>query len=133
MLSWLIEKIVPGPEETRLIVTQCPVDNNDDPQAAAACGEFVAHTPDSLDPRIFRRGVAITLAGMVDGVEEEGISPKKVPRPQVRVIEIHAWAERGEGLRRRGIRPEIPFPLTHRRSSHPEAGMGYIYAHRAWK
>ena len=58
-------------------------------------------TPESLHPLIFRKGMAITLAGMLDGVEEKELGPEKVPRPMVRVIEIHAWTERGESFGKR--------------------------------
>ena len=95
-----IEKIVPGPEKTRVFVTQCPVDSKGVPQTDATYGEFIAHTPDSLDPLLFHRGMVITIAGMLDGVEEEP-GPVKISRPLVRVIEIHPWTGRGEGLRKR--------------------------------
>ncbi len=96
----VIEKFVPGSAETRLIVTQCPLDNKGYPQTDTTYGEFVARTTDFLDPRIFRRGMVITLAGMVDGMEEE-LDPEKIPRPLVRVIEIQAWTGREQALRGR--------------------------------
>jgi starvation-inducible outer membrane lipoprotein len=94
----VIEEFLPGPKETRLIVRQSPVDDKGHPQTDATYGEFVVHTPDYLSPRTFRKGMVITLAGMVDGVEEEEIGPQKIPRPLVRVIEIYPWTERGEGF-----------------------------------
>jgi outer membrane lipoprotein len=97
----VIDKFVPGPEETRLLVIQCPLDAQSHPLTDATYGEFVAHTPRSLDPLIFRRGMAITLAGEIDGVQEKELGPEEVPRPLVRVIEIHAWTERGDRFLRR--------------------------------
>lgn len=64
----VIEQFIPGPEGTRLIVRECPVDNDGRPQTEATYGEFVAHTPDYLSPRTFRKGMAIALAEMIDGV-----------------------------------------------------------------
>ncbi len=97
----IIEEFIPGPEGTKLIVLQCPVDDRGVPQTEETYGEFAAHTPDSLNPRDFRKGMVINLAGMVDGVEEEKIGPERIPRPLIRIIEIHPMAGRGEGLRRR--------------------------------
>ena len=97
----VIERFIPGPEETRLLVIQCPLDAKQRPQTDTTFGEFVAHTPQSLEPLIFRRGMVITLAGEIDGVQEKELGPEEVPRPLVRVIEIHPWTERGERFLRR--------------------------------
>ncbi len=97
----IVEECIPGPEGTRLIVLQCPVNDQGIPQTEETYGEFAAHTPDSLSPRDFRKGMVITLAGMVDGVEEEKIGPERIPRPLIRIIEIHSLTERGERFRRR--------------------------------
>ena len=90
----VIEKVLPGPGETRLIVSQTPLSSKGYPQTDATYGEFVAHTPRFLDPEIFRSEMKITIAGEIDGVEEKELGPEEVPRPLVRVIEIHAWPER---------------------------------------
>jgi len=97
----VIEKVVHGPEETKLIVIQSPLDAKKYPQTDATYGEFVAHTPQFLDPLIFQGGMGITLAGEIDGIEEKELGPEGYPRPLVRVIEIHAWTERWGISRRR--------------------------------
>jgi len=97
----VVEKYIPGPGQTRLLVEQYPVDAKGRPQMDATYGEFVVHTPDRLDPLLFREGMVITLAGMLDGVEEAEDGPQKMLRPVVRLIEIHAWSERGGSLGRR--------------------------------
>jgi outer membrane lipoprotein len=95
----VIEKVLHGPEGTKLIVIQSPLDAKEYPQTDATYGKFVAHTPQSLDPLIFREGMKITLAGELDGVQEKELGPEDVPHPMVRVIEIHAWTERGKSFR----------------------------------
>ena len=90
----VVERYIPGAAQTRLIVEQYPVDAKGNPQMDETFGEFVVHTPDGLDPLLFRRGMVITVAGMLDGVDESSDGPQKVIRPTVRVIEIKSWAER---------------------------------------
>ena len=90
----VVERYVPGPGQTRLIVEQYPVDAKGRPQMDATYGEFVVFTPDRLDPLSFRKEMVITVAGMIEGVEETEDGPQKILRPVVRVIEIHSWAER---------------------------------------
>jgi outer membrane lipoprotein len=89
----VIEKVFHEPGETKLIVSQAPLNSKGYPQTDATDREFVAHTPQSLDPQIFHDGMKVTIAGEIDGVEEIKLGPKEDPRPMVRVIEIHAWTE----------------------------------------
>ena len=89
----VIEEVFHEPGETKLIVSQAPLNSKGYPQTEATDREFVAHISQSLDPQIFRKGMKVTIAGKIDGVEEEEIGPEEDPRPMVRVIEIHAWAE----------------------------------------
>ena len=89
----VIEKVLQGPEGTKLVVLQTPLNQRGYPQTDTSEGEFIAHTPRSLDPGIFQSGTKITLAGEIDGVEEKDFGPEEYPRPLVRVIEIHAWTE----------------------------------------
>jgi starvation-inducible outer membrane lipoprotein len=72
------------------------LDAQEHPLTDVTYGAFVAHTPQSLDPLLFRKGMVITLAGMIDGVDEKELGPEEVPRPLVRVIQIHSWNERRE-------------------------------------
>ena len=97
----VIERYIPGAAEARVLVEQYPVDAKGNPQMDESYGEFVIHTPDGLDRHIFREGMVITVAGMLDGVEEAEDGPQKVLRPTVRVIEIHAWTEKERLIRKR--------------------------------
>lgn len=110
----VIDKVLHGSEETKLIMIQAPLNSKGYPQTSDTEGEFVAHTPRSLDPAIFQRGTKITLAGEIDGVEEKEFGPEEYPRPLVRVIEIHAWTERIWGV----------FPVTRKGWEIDELGPG---------
>lgn len=101
-LGGVIENAGHGPEGTKLIVIQTPLDAQGYPQTSTSEGEFIAHTPRSLDLQVFQSGTKVTIAGEVDGVDEKELGPMEYPRPLVRVIEIHAWTERLLGI----------FPLT---------------------
>jgi len=98
----LIENVSYGPEGTRLMVIQSPLGVRGYPETSTSDGEFIAHTPQPLDRKVFRPGMKITVAGEIDGVEEKRLGPMEYPLPSVRVIEIHAWTERLWGI----------FPLT---------------------
>jgi starvation-inducible outer membrane lipoprotein len=89
----VIEKVFHESGETKLIVSQAPLNSKGYPQTEATDREFVAHTPQFLDPQTFHNGMKVTIAGEIDGVEEKELGPEKDPRPMVRVIEIHAWTE----------------------------------------
>jgi outer membrane lipoprotein len=83
-----------GPEGTRLLVIQTPLDSHGDPQTRVTQGEFIAWTSESLDPRVYRRGLTITLAGEIDGMEEKELGPMVYPRPVLRIIQLHPWDEK---------------------------------------
>ena len=89
----VIEKVFQEFGETKLIVSQAPLNSKGYPQTEATDREFVAHTPQSLDPQTFHNGMKVTIAGEIDGVEGKELGPEGDPRPIVRVIEIHAWTE----------------------------------------
>jgi starvation-inducible outer membrane lipoprotein len=94
----VIENAGHGPEGTKLIVIQTPLDAHGYPQTNTSEGEFIAHTPKSLDLQVFQSGTKVTIAGEIDGVDEKEHGPMEYPRPLVRVIEIHAWIERLLGI-----------------------------------
>ena len=96
----IVSTVSRGPEGTRLLVMQTPQDSRAFPQTRVAEGEFIARTPESLDPRVYRSGLAITLAGEIEGVEEKNLGFMEYPRPVLRIIQVHPW----EGKH---------FPLTH--------------------
>jgi starvation-inducible outer membrane lipoprotein len=83
-----------GPEGTRLLVIQTPLDSHGDPQTRVTQGEFIAWTSESLDSRVYRRGLTITLAGEIDDVEEKNLDPTEYPRPVLRIIQLHPWEKK---------------------------------------
>jgi starvation-inducible outer membrane lipoprotein len=96
----VISKVSRGTEGSRLLVIQAPLDSRGYPQTRVTQGEFIAWTSESLDPRVYRRGLTITLAGEIDDVEEKKQSPMEYPLPVLRIIQMHPWEEKH-------------FPLTH--------------------
>ena len=97
-----IEKTLYGAEGTRLIVIQNPLDSKEYPRTEITEGEFIIYTPQRLDREIYRKGTKITVAGKIDGVEEEELRGMRYSRPRVRMIEIHPWGQKLRGV----------FPLT---------------------
>jgi outer membrane lipoprotein len=89
----IISAVSRGPEGTRLLVIETPLDSRGFPQTRVAEGEFIARTPESMDPRVYRRGLAITLAGEIEGVGEKNLGFMEYPRPVLRIIEVHPWGE----------------------------------------
>jgi starvation-inducible outer membrane lipoprotein len=83
--------------EIKLIVSQAPLNSKAYPQTEASDGEFAAHTSRPLDPQTFHKGMKVTIAGEIDGVEEKEFVSDPGPRPVVRIIEIYAWKERNWG------------------------------------
>jgi starvation-inducible outer membrane lipoprotein len=96
----VVSMVSQGPEGTRLLVIQTPLDSHGYPQTRVAEGEYIAWTAESLDTRVYRRGLAITLAGEIESVEEKNLRFMEYPRPVLRIVQIHPW----EGKH---------FPLTH--------------------
>jgi outer membrane lipoprotein len=87
-------------EASRLLVIQTPLDSRGYPQTRVTQGEFIAWTSEPLNPRVYRRGLTITLAGEIDDVEEIKLGSTEYPRPVLRIIQIHPWEQKH-------------FPLTH--------------------
>ena len=90
----VISKASSGPEGTSLLVIQTPLDSHGRPQTQKTEGEFNAWTSESLDPRVYRKGLTITLAGEIDGVEEKNLGPMEYPRPVLRIIQVHPWEKK---------------------------------------
>jgi outer membrane lipoprotein len=86
----VVENIQQEPGETKLIVSQAPLNQGGYPQTEAADREFVAHTSRPLDPQFFHRGSEITLVGEIDALEKSRLGGDDT-FPVVRIIEIHAW------------------------------------------
>ncbi len=87
----IVSTVSRGPEGTRLLVIQTPLDSRGYPQTRVAEGEFIARIPESLDPRVYRRGLAITLAGEIEGMEEKDLGFMEYPRPVLRIVQVHPW------------------------------------------
>ena len=96
----IVSTVSRGPDGTRLLVIQTPLDSHGYPQTRITEGEFIAWTSESLDPRVYRKGLTVTLAGEIDGLEEKDLGFMEYPRPVLRIIQVHPW----EGKH---------FPLTH--------------------
>ncbi len=86
----VIEKIQQGPGETKLTVSQAPLNLRGHPRTEAADREFIAHTSRALDPQIFHRGTEVTLVGEIDALEKSRFGGEET-FPVVRIIDIHPW------------------------------------------
>lgn len=109
-----VEKSLAG-AETTLVINQMPLDPRGYPNDESTQGEFIAHTLQSLNLEVYQKGIKVTVAGEIDGVEEENRGALKYTRPKIRIMEIHPWAERVWGifpLNRRGWEVDNtgPFP-----------------------
>jgi outer membrane lipoprotein len=93
----VIKEIQHGPGEITFIVAQVPLNSSGHPKNETPEGEFVVHTLKPLDPKVFHPGMKVTLAGEIEAVEVKGSGREDDPLPVLRVIEIHAWAEKKRG------------------------------------
>jgi len=110
----VISKASQDPEGTKLLLIQNPLDSHGRPQTQETQGEFIARTSESLDPLVYRRGLAITLAGEIEGLEEENLGFMEYSRPVLRIIELHPWERKhllvSHGDREGGFNfPSSPF------------------------
>jgi len=90
----VIEEIVFGTIETRIIVRQSPLDAKGHPQTDVIGGEFIVQTSQVLNSLQFKKGLLITEAGDISGVEEKEIGATKYLRPVVLGVEIYPWDKR---------------------------------------
>jgi outer membrane lipoprotein len=90
----VISKASRDPQGTKLLLIQTPLDSSGRPQTQETRGEFIARTSESLDPLVYRRGLAITLAGEIEGLEEKNLGFMEYPRPVLRIIELHPWEKK---------------------------------------
>jgi starvation-inducible outer membrane lipoprotein len=93
----VIKDIHHGPGERNLTIAQVPLNPAGHPKDEDPEGEFVGHTTQPLDPKIFHTGMKVTLAGEIERVEVKESGAEEDSLPVLRVIEIHAWAERKSG------------------------------------
>jgi outer membrane lipoprotein len=56
-------------------------------------GRFVIKSPEFLDPAVYTKNTAITVAGTVEGDTERTIGKKTIRLPLLAVKQIHLWQE----------------------------------------
>lgn len=56
-------------------------------------GRFVIKHPEFLDPAVYKKDTAITVAGMLEGDTERTIGNKSLRLPLVTAKQIHVWQE----------------------------------------
>jgi starvation-inducible outer membrane lipoprotein len=93
----VVERVLHSPRGTKLIVSQARLNSKGYPETETTDGEFAAHTSRILDPQTFYKGMKVSIAGEIEGVEEKEFVSDPGPRPVIRIIEIHAWKERSWG------------------------------------
>ncbi len=96
----VVETVQQGAEDTKLLVNQAPLNPEGYPQAESGEGIFLAYTSQFLDPKIYRTGTKVTLAGKIEGMRIKGPGTNDTLL-FVRIVEIHAWAQQAE--RKRGV------------------------------
>jgi starvation-inducible outer membrane lipoprotein len=87
----IIEDIVFGSIETRIVVSQTPLDAKGHPQTDVIGGEFIVQTSQILNSLQFKKGLLITVAGDISAVEEKETGATKYLRPVVLAVEIYPW------------------------------------------
>ena len=108
----IVSAVSREPEGTRLLVIQTPLDSRGYPQTRVAEGEFIARIPESLDPQVYRRGLVITLAGEIEGVEEKDLGFMEYPRPVLRIVQVHPWEGKHFPLAEGNWKGELYFPSS---------------------
>jgi outer membrane lipoprotein len=89
----VIARVRSHSEETEMTVIESPLDSRGCPDTRITQGRFLAETERHLNPRVYREGMKVTLAGQILGVTEIESGPMKVPYPVLRVRELHLWPE----------------------------------------
>jgi len=56
-------------------------------------GRFVVKRPEFLDPAVYKKDTAITVAGTLQGMTERKIGNKPLQLPLVAATQIHLWQE----------------------------------------
>jgi outer membrane lipoprotein len=89
-------------------------------------GRFVVHSSKFLDPEIFTKGKAITIAGKIKGTTEKKIGKKIVKLPVIIVSDSYVWPkERYSGYNSFSYSPYIGY------SSYRIRAYGYPYRYSA--
>lgn len=56
-------------------------------------GRFVAKTPEFVDPAVYTKNMAITVAGTLEGFTERTVGNKTLQLPVVNLKQVHLWPE----------------------------------------
>jgi outer membrane lipoprotein len=56
-------------------------------------GRFVAKTPEFIDPAVYTKNTAITVAGTLEGYTERTVGNKALQLPLVTLKQVHLWTE----------------------------------------
>ncbi len=92
-------KTVPTSIGSDLFVLQLPLTSDERPSGQTSEGRFIAHSPSFLDPRVYREGRRVTVAGEIEGIKPERIGNAEYPYPVLDVKQMVIWrrAERYYG------------------------------------
>lgn len=57
-------------------------------------GRFVVKSPEFIDPAVYTKNMAITVAGTLEGYTERTVGNKALRLPLVNLKQVHLWPER---------------------------------------
>jgi len=81
-------------EETWIEVVERPLDGEGRPQRTdRSGGRFIAKAPEFLDPSVYARNRAITVAGVLENVITRDIGEHPFRYPLIRVSNVYLWPE----------------------------------------
>jgi outer membrane lipoprotein len=97
--------------KTVLKVLQVPFRVGEDPDTRdLSQGRFAVYVNGFLDPEVYARDRAVTVAGTVIGVEVEQIGDRQFPYLKLANREIYLWPEYTDRTPRRHRRPSQGYP-----------------------
>ena len=89
--GWIVETSN-RPDGTDLIVLQTPLDESDRPgERESSQGRFIARTARFLDPAIYAKGRAVTVAGVLLGAEDRALDGTTYKYPVLELRQVHLW------------------------------------------
>jgi len=87
-----IIKTVNDVSGSAIYVLELPLGGDGQPLAYAnTSGRFIARSKEFLDPEVYKRGVLVTVAGAVAGLESEPVQKAKYTYPVVTIKQTHLW------------------------------------------
>lgn len=97
--------------QTVLKVLQVPFRVGEDPDSRDLTrGRFAVYVNGFLDPEVYARDRAVTVAGTVIGVDVEQIGGRQFPYLKLVNREIYLWPEYNDRIPRRHRRPSQGYP-----------------------